>query len=243
MRESDAILTFKDDSHPKITILGFSVDKGQAAEPGMFLMLKAPGMFLRRPMAYLSSAPDRFTVAVETIGPGTEALRNMRIGDKTSVIGPLGNGFPKFPSGRKIVLMGGGTGAAPLLMEAGRLKKEGADFRLFLGFNTAADVCFRRELKELNGSVCTMDGSEGLKGNPVDNALKECGPDCLAVTVGPIPMMKAVQSKFKDGYLSLDTRMGCGYGVCNGCDVKGSDGRVLYVCKDGPVFPLKEVTL
>ena len=34
--------------------------------------------------------------------------------------------------------------------------------------------------------------------------------------------------------VSLETMMGCGYGVCLGCAVPRIDGGYLYACSDGP---------
>ena len=46
--------------------------------------------------------------------------------------------------------------------------------------------------------------------------------------------------------VSLETPMGCGYGVCVGCvvEVRSSDseyGRYRRVCVDGPVFDAAEI--
>lgn len=49
-------------------------------------------------------------------------------------------------------------------------------------------------------------------------------------------MLKALcaVSKVK-GELSLEERMGCGFGACMGCAVQTKDG-IRRVCVDGPVF-------
>ena len=36
-------------------------------------------------------------------------------------------------------------------------------------------------------------------------------------------------------WVSLETNMACGFGVCLGCAVRSIDG-FHYVCTDGPVF-------
>ena len=60
---------------------------------------------------------------------------------------------------------------------------------------------------------------------------------------GPLPMLKALQNTYDQGYLSLEARMACGMGACMGCVVKDQEGHALRVCKDGPVFPLGKVVL
>lgn len=227
----------------RYAILTYKVRNNPEAIPGQFLMVEAPERFLRRPMAYLSSSEDEITIAVEPVGNGTKGLVDMKIGEKTTILGPLGNGFPTLDKGQKIVLVGGGTGCAPLIAEASYLQQKGYDYTLYLGFNTKTDNAFADYITGLNVAICTMDGTDGFKGNPVEKALLDYGNAPLALTVGPTPMMKTVQENYKQGYLSLDKRMGCGFGICNGCQAKAFDGTLRYVCKDGPVFALSEVIL
>ena len=56
-----------------------------------------------------------------------------------------------------------------------------------------------------------------------------------------LPMVRKAGIK---GEVSLEERMGCGFGVCLSCvaDVR-RDGAVekLRVCTDGPVFDLEEI--
>ncbi len=69
--------------------------------------------------------------------------------------------------------------------------------------------------------------------------------------VGPLPMLKAVQSFGIENEipteLSLEERMGCGIGACVGCAVltknKAGEEKYKYVCQHGPVFNAKEVIL
>ena len=49
----------------------------------------------------------------------------------------------------------------------------------------------------------------------------------------------AAEKKIK-GYVSLEEKMGCGFGACLGCAVK-TTGGYKRVCKEGPVFPIEEV--
>jgi dihydroorotate dehydrogenase electron transfer subunit len=59
-------------------------------------------------------------------------------------------------------------------------------------------------------------------------------------------MMKKVISLAKDlnlsGYASLEEKMACGVGNCQGCAVKIGE-EYKMVCKDGPVFKISEVFL
>jgi dihydroorotate dehydrogenase electron transfer subunit len=44
----------------------------------------------------------------------------------------------------------------------------------------------------------------------------------------------------KNIQLSLETRMGCGFGACYGCSIKTKHG-IKMVCHDGPVFNIEEI--
>jgi len=67
---------------------------------------------------------------------------------------------------------------------------------------------------------------------------------------GPTPMLKGLKSYAEDkgltASLSLEERMGCGFGGCVGCVTKivaDTEAGFTYkkVCKDGPVFMAEEV--
>ena len=67
---------------------------------------------------------------------------------------------------------------------------------------------------------------------------------------GPKPMLKAVKAIAEkrgiECQLSLEQRMGCGIGACLVCTCESTkDGmdKQLRVCKNGPVFDSREVTL
>ena len=44
----------------------------------------------------------------------------------------------------------------------------------------------------------------------------------------------------KPGFLSLEARMGCGFGACMGCSCKTKYGN-KRICKDGPVLEKEEI--
>ena len=53
-------------------------------------------------------------------------------------------------------------------------------------------------------------------------------------------MLEALAHEFPNGEVSLEARMGCGFGACMGCSIKTTNGP-KRVCKDGPVFNASEV--
>ena len=86
--------------------------------------------------------------------------------------------------------------------------------------------------------VTTVDGSFGVKGFVTD-ALPETY-DCF-FACGPLAMLKAVyRACHTTGQLSLEERMGCGFGACMGCTIETRFGP-RRVCKEGPVFRKEEL--
>ena len=56
----------------------------------------------------------------------------------------------------------------------------------------------------------------------------------------PIKMLEAIAQEYSNGCVSLEARMGCGFGACMGCSINTTNGA-KRVCKEGPVFEAKEV--
>jgi dihydroorotate dehydrogenase electron transfer subunit len=113
------------------------------------------------------------------------------------------------------------------------------------GGRTSADLPFEREMAAVSEMrVSTEDGSRGTKGRVtalLAAALDELGAQGQAVkvyTCGPHGMMAAVAAMCAERgvacEVSLETPMGCGYGVCLGCPVPRTEGGYLYACTEGP---------
>ena len=106
-----------------------SVDPGL---PGQFFMLEAPGRILPRPFSLCLAPPGELAFLVDPIGPGTQALCELRRGDEIGVLGPLGHGY-RLDVARPL-LAGGGIGIAPLPYLAEQL---GGSPPVVLGFRSA----------------------------------------------------------------------------------------------------------
>ena len=61
---------------------------------------------------------------------------------------------------------------------------------------------------------------------------------------GPTPMLKAIAAFAQEHQIpcqvSLEERMGCGFGACMGCSCKTKYGN-KRICKDGPVLVKEEI--
>lgn len=212
------------------------------AKPGQFAMLgfDSPSLdpFLRRPMSFAKTEFGRLEFIVRVVGWGSALLATLKSGDHIPILGPLGNGFPE-PSERAI-LVGGGTGIAPMAFAASRWKKA----ILLYGERDQENLC------GLHNGICetkiiTEDGSYGEKGLVTDYLQTELekGPAEI-FTCGPVRMMERVAQISKElgakCYVSLEARMACGIGACVGCTVETRDGY-KKVCSDGPVFSAEKI--
>jgi dihydroorotate dehydrogenase electron transfer subunit len=85
----------------------------------------------------------------------------------------------------------------------------------------------------------TDDGSFGRKGVVTDHLDLPSG--CAVFSCGPKPMLKAVAACAPGAFVAVETEMACGLGVCMGCAVAMRDGSYKRCCKEGPVFPAKDL--
>lgn len=226
---------------PGLRILRLRGDTEGAAGPGKFVEVSLPGFFLRRPFSVCGVEGDELTLAVKLAGRGTQALHELPAGAQLEVLTGLGRGFDLARSGGAPLLLGGGSGVAPMLYLARELAALGTRPAAAIGFGTAAECCFEREFREVCSDlrVFTQDGSRGERGL-VTQAL-ERGGYSFVYACGPLPMLRAVDEKSAaPGQFSLEARMGCGFGACMGCTVETKNGP-RRVCRDGPVFGLGEV--
>jgi dihydroorotate dehydrogenase electron transfer subunit len=216
---------------------------GEGQVDGEFVHIDIPGYYLRRPFSVCDTDANGLTLLYKTVGEGTRKLAALPEGTELSVLTGLGRGFDEHACRKKALLVGGGLGAAPLYPLAKRLKAQGKDVTVVLGFNREEEIVLEREFKALCNTVSlsTLDGSAGIKGFVTD-AIKALQPeyDCF-YTCGPMVMMKAVCQLLKGpGEASLEERMGCGAGFCYGCSIRTAGGP-RRVCKDGPVFKKEDI--
>ena len=210
--------------------------------PGQFVNIRVEGQFLRRPISVCNITDGVLTIIYKVVGAGTEAMSQLPVGTQLDVLTVLGNGYDLSKAGEKPLLVGGGVGVPPMYMLARQLREIGKAVRVILGFNTKDEVFYEEEFRALgcDVTVTTVDGSHGVKGF-VTNALD--GKQSYYYTCGPLPMIKALlQAAGTNGEVSMEERMGCGFGACMGCTIQTTKGP-KRVCKEGPVFPANELIL
>ena len=217
----------------------------EIARAGQFVQVKISEEFtLRRPLGIASAKNGVIKIFYRINGRGTKFLSTKKSGEHLNILGALGNGFNTNVDGR-ILLVGGGMGAAPLLSAAEKL---GAADVLIGGKNSDEVNFWIKEFQPEVGKIfiTTDDGSHGSKGFVTsllpevldyDNfsAIYTCGPEIMMRGVAKIAAENNLPC-----YVSLERRMACGLGACLSCSIDTASGR-KKVCKDGPIFDAAEI--
>ncbi|MBM3200233.1 dihydroorotate dehydrogenase [Candidatus Woesearchaeota archaeon] len=212
----------------------FYFDKSIAAKPGQFVFTWIPGHH-EKPFSIADDAP--LTLVVRKVGHHTSKLFQLREGDTLMIRGPYGNSS-SFKKSDRVILVGGGTGAAPLRFLAKQLKNP----IIFLGCRKNKHLLFKKEFESFGKLIATSEDSNQGCYKLVTEALedylsKENVENVYFFNCGPESMMKAAFEIEKE-YTSLDKIFccverycACGVGLCGKCAIDG-----LRLCVDGPVF-------
>lgn len=205
---------------------------------------------LRRPIAICKAEDTKVTFCYQIKGEGTQKLQRVEAGTKLNVLLPLGNGFFVEENEKKIALVGGGVGVFPLISVLRQYKEE-KEISAYIGYRNQGAVCGVEDFEKADKFVAvTDDGSYGEKMNAVQafaaDVEKGNVPD-VVLSCGPTPMLRALKAYVEEKkipcYVSLEERMGCGIGACVVCVCNLTNGKKARVCKDGPVFNVKDVQL
>ena len=222
-----------------------------------------------RPFSIYLQEGAEIEFLIKVMGVGTRALAQAPVGTPVRLVGPLGNGWPALDGdGPPWVMIAGGVGSAPFPMAiqqalAGmdEARPAGPD-QLHLLFGAATgSMLYDLELFESLGvrvHPATMDGSIGFEGNALEllRDLWKRGqlPERVRLLAcGPEPMLEATAAlaaeRGLDCWLSLETLMGCGVGICNGCPIPTRPEGPLGAwpnakcCVEGPVFHAGSIDL
>ena len=217
------------------------------------------------PIGIASSPTEKGFVmfTVNKVGLVSTHLHNMRVGDIMGIRGPLGNWYPwEQLEGKNVVIIGGGFAFTTLrssiiymLDPANRPRFN--DIHVIYGARTPGMLLYWDELAEwekrddINMHI-TVDGTDdpnwkyntGFVPTITEQKAPPADENTYAIICGPPVMIKFTQPVLNQlGYqhdkiiMSLENRMKCGIGMCGRCNI-GQE----FVCKDGPVFTLEQLT-
>lgn len=218
-------------------------DTSAITRPGQFVELSLEGLFLRRPISVCNYDEGLMTLIYKVVGKGTAQMAALPVGTKIDTLTGLGNGFNDAVECKSALLVGGGVGVPPLYRLARNLIGQGKSVTVVLGFNTASEIFYREQFEALGAQVvvATADGSCGVKGFVTDAIAQNNIMADYFYSCGPLPMLRALTTALDiPGEISLEERMGCGFGICMGCSIQTASGP-KRVCKEGPVFRKEEI--
>ena len=215
-------------------------DLSSIKNPGEFVEIKLDNYYLRRPISVCDYSDKHLDLLYKVLGHGTRDMTTYPVGKKLDVLVNLGNGFDISKS-RKPLLVAGGIGIAPMFALARKFNEMNIRPTILYGASSKRDLVMLEELSKYGELICCSDdGGYGYKGNVV-SYLKEHDVDFdVYYACGPQIMLKFLAEYSTSGYVSLEARMGCGFGACMGCSIQTTNGP-KRVCKEGPVFLASEV--
>lgn len=230
----------------------FAPEIAKSVKPGQFVNIKVSetiAPLLRRPFSVCDVEGSFIYIMFNILGEGTKLLAHKFKGETINVLGPLGRGFNFDGNFETAVIAAGGLGAAPFAFLVKQLSKD-KEILCFVGGRTSRDV-IDYGMKDVMPS--TDDGSLGFKGNVVE--LMNENLDLLEnkrlkiFACGPTPMLRALKEfSIKNNFeceVSTECAMACGFGICQGCPIPSTEDadKNYLVCKDGPVFNVKDIIL
>lgn len=219
--------------------------------PGQFVNAEINGtdeIFLRRPFSVfeVDQMENTLSLIVKILGRGSKKLTEIKEGEVCSLVYPLGKSFTYPEKNDNILLVGGGSGVAPMLFLAKESGLNPDQVHLLLGARTAEDHIDVSEYKKYgNVHLASEDGAIGEKGFVTQHsAFGDLSKYDKIYACGPDGMMKAVAKQAKDAdvfcEVSLENLMACGFGVCLCCIEPTQKGNQC-VCTEGPVFNINEL--
>lgn len=219
------------------------------AQPGQFVMVRCGDNhdpLLRRPFSIHRVANGgQIALLFNVVGRGTEWLSQCQEGDSLDLLGPLGKSFSLQSASRRLLLVAGGIGIAPLVFLAEKALNQGGSITLLMGAANTS-LLYPRSLlpPSIDLITATEDGSEGRKGMVTELISDFINQADQVFACGPTSMYQSIVAqsclKGRSVQISLEVRMGCGLGACYGCTIKTKRG-LQQVCQDGPVFELDDI--
>lgn len=254
------------DESPTIKTVSLKPAEPVHFKAGQFVEMTVPGIG-EAPFTPSSSPYEKSKMEISIMKAGrvTGKIHELKKGDTVGLRGPYGNEYPLSEfAGKRILLVGGGVGLAPLralflalVHDMDKYKYKGILF--CCGSRTPSDIIYKDHVldkwqkidKRINFRVTvdkkdkggTWKGKVGLVTATLDNLNIDL-KNSVAVVCGPPIMMKFSTFKlleigYKEDqvYLSMEKNMSCGFGKCGHCRIGD-----FYVCKDGPVFRYDKIS-
>lgn len=223
----------------------FILDGKLDGYPGQFVMAWLP-RFDEKPFSLVSAEP--VTLMVTAVGPFSRLLHTKQPGDHLWLRGPFGQGYQAPEARKRLALVGGGYGVAPLLWLARTQIGSASKITVIIGARTGVDLLYEERFLALAAEALaqgtqfdliatTEDHSRGLAGRVTDalepllttqqiDNIYACGPHGMLAVLAELGRRYQIPTQ-----LSWEAYMRCAIGICGACE---HQGRLL--CLDGPVL-------
>ncbi len=208
-----------------------------------------------------STWKDYIEFCFRKTGRVTEVLWQIDEGDVIGFRGPYGNAYPTQQwEGKNLIFIAGGIAMPPIrcaIWYAIENRARFGDITIVYGARTVGDLVFVDELDEWakhervrviqcvdpGGETPEWKGEIGLIPHVIERA-NIPADNSIALVIGPpimikftLPVLDKMGLGKGDIYTSLENRMKCGIGKCGRCNC-----GPVYVCKEGPVFTLEQIS-
>ncbi len=212
-------------------------------KPGQFVMLESGNSsVMPRPFSVAKVENGYLSLFIKIVGKNTWNYCHLQKGDSLNVLGSLGKPLDLEFDEKNVILIGGGTGIAGIMLPASALSKKGKKVTVCLGGKNSDDIFGRKHFIEYECKTHSIaESGKGSCGLVTDLLRKKIGiGKCRIIACGPKPMLKCVTDIAREEKIPctviLEEIMACGIGSCKGCAIFGIDGSVKHVCTDGPSF-------
>ena len=244
-------------------VVGTDGKKPFVHKPGQCAMISLPG--IGEGMFSITSSPtntEYMEFEIKKCGCLTSWLHMLEPGQEITVRGPYGNDFPVDDAfvGRDLLIIAGGVGLAPVrsvINYCRHFRERYGKIDIVYGSRSKDDLAFYNEIisewmspteKDVTVHLTIDREQEGWDGHVgfVPNYVKELAFETnkTVIMCGPPIMIKFTLAGLKELgfdekqiYTTMELRMKCGVGKCGRCNIGAK-----YVCKDGPVFRMDELS-
>ena len=244
-------------------VVGTDGKKPFVHKPGQCAMISLP--VIGEGMFSITSSPtntEYMEFEIKKCGCLTSWLHMLEPGQEITVRGPYGNGFPVDDAfvGRDLLIIAGGVGLAPVrsvINYCRHYRERYGKIDIVYGSRSKDDLAFYNEIisewmspaeKDVTVHLTIDREQEGWDGHVgfVPNYVKELAFETnkTVIMCGPPIMIKFTLAGLKELgfdekqiYTTMELRMKCGVGKCGRCNIGAK-----YVCKDGPVFRMDELS-
>ncbi|RKS85172.1 dihydroorotate dehydrogenase electron transfer subunit [Orbus hercynius] len=239
----------------------FVGSEAATVEPGQFFNLMCPSTdkatpFFRRPMStyFANSATGQIEFLYKVVGIGTEGLSTLQAQQTFKMLGPLGHGFNLKPTDKHILVLGRGVGLATLAPLAEYAASKNVRVTAILSAKDKERLMSQHRFADAKAAIIeVIDSDRSSAIDHVDALIRDVHHQqpidafftCGSKRIGKLLQQLALELGIR-GEVALEQNMACGIGMCHACVIAIKDQAQTQlvskkVCKDGPVFDIREI--